>query len=141
VKARIGSWPAEGCALARSKSDKPRKAIGDIHAGHPATVSRAVANKFAETPRGIIALRSLFSSAVSSASGQVSSQVVEAKIRKIIETEDPARPVTDDYIAKKLASEGLQVARRTVSAYREELHLPNARRRSRLSRSISQSTE
>jgi RNA polymerase sigma-54 factor len=96
---------------------------------HPATVSRAVANKFAETPRGPIALRSLFSPTVSSASPNVSIETVKAKIRKIIASEDPKRPLTDDRIAERLASEGVRIARRSVSGYREELHLPNARRR------------
>ena len=88
---------------------------------HPATVSRAVANKFAETPQGIVALRSLFSQAAA----------VEAKIRKFIETEDPARPLTDEQLLKKLESEGVHMTRRSVCAHRETLHFPSARQRVR----------
>jgi RNA polymerase sigma-54 factor len=95
---------------------------------HAATVSRAVAHKFAETPRGILALRSLFSP-VSAGAGDVSIEAVRAKIRNIIETEDPTEPLSDDHIARRLASEGLRIARRRVSAHREELRLPSARQR------------
>jgi RNA polymerase sigma-54 factor len=97
---------------------------------HPATVSRAVANKYARTPHGIFELRSFFSEAVKGPQGgQVALASLKRRVRKMIEDEDPRHPLTDEEIARRLAEQGIQVTRRTVAKYREDLGIPSTHRR------------
>jgi len=97
---------------------------------HPSTVSRAVSNKYAHTPRGVIELRKFFSESVNGPEGAgMSLQTLKRLVKKMIEEEDTARPLTDDQIAKKLAENGIQVTRRTVAKYREDLHIPSTHQR------------
>lgn len=101
---------------------------------HETTVSRAVAGKYVQTPRGILEFRYFFSTGYASAEGEsFSSRSVHERIRKLIEKEDPFHPLSDEAISKALAEEGLSVARRTVAKYRDILHIPGAsvRRRHR----------
>jgi len=97
---------------------------------HPSTVSRAVANKYAHTPQGVMELRSFFSEAVGGASGaDTSLATLKRRVRKMIEEEDAAHPLTDDRIARRLAAEGIRVTRRTVAKYREDMKIPSTHQR------------
>jgi len=92
---------------------------------HESTVSRVVANKYMHTPRGVYELRFFFHSGITSNMGEaISSVTIKDKIRKMIEAEDPYRPLSDSRIAELLGSDGLPLARRTVAKYREELRIP-----------------
>jgi RNA polymerase sigma-54 factor len=97
---------------------------------HPSTVSRAVSSKYAHTPQGVIELRSFFSESVNGPEGAgMSLQTLKRLVKKMIEEEDTAHPLTDDQIAKKLAEGGIQVTRRTVAKYREDLRIPSTHQR------------
>ncbi len=97
---------------------------------HPSTVSRAVANKYAHTPQGVFELRSFFSEAVQGTTGsQMPLLVVKRLVKKMIEEEDPAHPLTDEQITARLQAEGIQVTRRTVAKYREDMKIPSTHQR------------
>jgi RNA polymerase sigma-54 factor len=97
---------------------------------HPSTVSRAVANKYAHTPQGVFELRYFFSEAVQGPSGSITPLLlVKRRVKKMIEEEDTAHPLTDEQITAKLQSEGIQVTRRTVAKYREDMRIPSTHQR------------
>ncbi len=98
---------------------------------HESTVSRIVSNKFAQTPIGMIPLKSFFSGRVSSNNGEISKENVKFLIKEMIENEDKTKPLSDDAISKMLKEKGIKVARRTVAKYREELNIPDSRLRRR----------
>ena len=97
---------------------------------HPSTVSRAVSSKYAHSPQGVIELRSFFSESVNGPEGgSMSLQTLKRLVKKMIEEEDVAHPLTDDVIAKKLGDAGINVTRRTVAKYREDLRIPSTHQR------------
>ena len=97
---------------------------------HPSTVSRAVASKYAHTPQGVLELRSFFSESVNGPEGgAMSLHTLKRVVKKMIEEEDPAHPLTDDHIAKRLDEAGIHVTRRTVAKYREDLRIPSTHQR------------
>jgi len=97
---------------------------------HPSTVSRAVANKYAHTPQGVFELRYFFSEGVNGPEGSNTSLLIlKRRVKKLIEEEDPARPLTDEQITRILQSQGIQVTRRTVAKYREDMHIPSTHQR------------
>jgi RNA polymerase sigma-54 factor len=97
---------------------------------HPSTVSRAVANKYAHTPQGVIELRRFFSESVNGPQGgNISLQTLKLRVKKMIEEEDHTHPLTDDEIAKRLQASGIQVTRRTVAKYRDDLSIPSTHQR------------
>ena len=97
---------------------------------HPSTVSRAVASKYAHTPQGVHELRYFFSEAVQGPSGSGTPLVLlKRKVKKMIDEEDSSNPLTDDQITARLQSEGIQVTRRTVAKYREDLKIPSTHQR------------
>ena len=97
---------------------------------HPSTVSRAVANKYAHTPQGVLELRFFFSEAVNGPQGEgVSLMTLKRRVKKMIEEEDATQPLTDEHIAKRLDEEGIPVTRRTVAKYREDLRIPSTHQR------------
>jgi RNA polymerase sigma-54 factor len=99
---------------------------------HPSTVSRAVANKYAHTPQGVIELRAFFSEGANGPEGADTPLVVlKLMVRKLIEEEDARHPLTDDQLAAMLQGKGIQVTRRTVAKYREDLHIPSTHQRRR----------
>ena len=99
---------------------------------HPSTVSRAVANKYAHTPQGVIELRAFFSEGANGPEGADTPLVVlKRMVRKLIEEEDTRHPLTDDQLAAMLQGKGIQVTRRTVAKYREDLHIPSTHQRRR----------
>lgn len=97
---------------------------------HESTVSRVTTNKYVQTPRGVFELKFFFSSSLATADGgEVSAKSAKDKIRKIIEAEDPKHPYSDQKIADMLKADGLNIARRTVAKYREQLNILPARMR------------
>ncbi len=100
---------------------------------HESTISRVTTGKYMHTPRGVIEFRYFFSSHVDNADGEeVSSTAIRAMIKKLISNEDPAKPLSDNKIAKILAGENVNVARRTVAKYRESMSIPSSSERKRL---------
>ncbi len=97
---------------------------------HPSTVSRAVANKYAHTPQGVFELRYFFSESVQGPEGGGTSLLIlKRRVKKLIEEEDPSRPLTDEQITRILLSQGIQVTRRTVAKYREDMRIPSTHQR------------
>jgi RNA polymerase sigma-54 factor len=104
------------------------KDVADDIGMHESTVSRVVNNKYMHTHRGLFELRFFFHSGIASVHGgdNVSSLTVKERIRKNVSAEDGRRPLSDAAIVKVLLGEGLQIARRTVAKYREELKIPSS---------------
>ena len=99
---------------------------------HPSTVSRAVANKYAHTPQGVLELRFFFSEGSNGPEGADTPLVVlKRKVRKLIEEEDARHPLTDDLLAAMLQAQGIQLTRRTVAKYREDMNIPSTHQRRR----------
>ncbi|HZT72982.1 MAG TPA: RNA polymerase factor sigma-54 [Terriglobales bacterium] len=99
---------------------------------HPSTVSRAVANKYAHTPQGVLELRFFFTEAVQGArGGETSLLILKRRVKKLIDEEDPGHPLTDERITEILRAQGIDVTRRTVAKYREDMHIPSTHRRRR----------
>jgi RNA polymerase sigma-54 factor len=99
---------------------------------HPSTVSRAVANKYAHTPQGVIELRFFFSEGSNGPEGaDTPLLVLKRKVRKLIEEEDARHPLTDDQLAAMLGAQGIQLTRRTVAKYREDMSIPSTHQRRR----------
>ena len=97
---------------------------------HPSTVSRAVASKYAHTPQGVFELRYFFSESVNGPEGgSTSLLILKRRVKKLIEEEDPSRPLTDEQITRILQSQGIQVTRRTVAKYREDMRIPSTHQR------------
>ena len=108
----------------------PMIEVADILGIHVATVSRAVADKWVQTPRGIFLLRRFFSGGTASdAEGEMSWEAVKSRLQEIIDYEDKSTPFSDETLAKKLREQGIVIARRTVVKYRQQLGLPAARLR------------
>ena len=106
-----------------------RDVANDI-AMHESTVSRVVTNKYIHTPQGVFEMKYFFHSGISSSYGDnVSSVTIKQRIRKIIEGEDPRKPMSDSKIVSILQREGLVLARRTIAKYREELKIPTSNQR------------
>ena len=97
---------------------------------HPSTVSRAVANKYVHTPQGVFELRYFFSESVQGPEGGGTSLLIlKRRVKKLIEEEDSSRPLTDEQITRILQSQGIQVTRRTVAKYREDMKIPSTHQR------------
>jgi RNA polymerase sigma-54 factor len=97
---------------------------------HPSTVSRAVAGKYVHTPQGVFELRFFFSESVQGPEGAATSLLIlKRRVKKLIEEEDPSKPLTDENITKILQSQGIQVTRRTVAKYREDMKIPSTHQR------------
>jgi RNA polymerase sigma-54 factor len=94
---------------------------------HESTVSRVVSNKYMHTPRGLFLMKYFFHSGIDSDTGEdISSLTVKKKIQGFIEAEDPRKPLSDSKIMKILNDEGINIARRTVAKYRDELNIPSS---------------
>jgi RNA polymerase sigma-54 factor len=97
---------------------------------HPSTVSRAVANKYAHTPQGVLELRFFFSEGSNGPEGaDTPLLVLKRKVRKLIDEENPRHPLTDDQLAAILQAQGIQLTRRTVAKYREVMRIPSTHQR------------
>lgn len=99
--------------------------IAGILGVHETTVSRAVAGKYMQTPRGLFEMKFFFTPGYQTADGQsLSNKAIKDAIEEIVAGEDVAKPLSDDAIAKRLGERGIKVARRTIAKYREELKIP-----------------
>lgn len=108
----------------------PMISVADQLGIHVATVSRAVSEKWIQTPRGIYPLRRFFSGGTTSADGEdMSWDAVKEKLKIIIDNEDKNNPLNDDEIVERLQQQGIVIARRTVAKYRKILNIPPARQR------------
>ncbi len=97
---------------------------------HVATVSRAVSEKWIQTPRGVYPLRRFFSGGTTNSEGEdMSWDAVKEKLKTIIENEDKSNPLNDDEIVERLKAQGIDLARRTVAKYRKILSIATARQR------------
>jgi len=97
---------------------------------HPSTVSRAVANKYVHTAQGVYELRFFFSEGVNGPEGgDLPLVLLKRKVKKLIDEEDPRKPLTDDHLAAALKEQGINVTRRTVAKYREDLQIPSTHQR------------
>jgi len=106
------------------------KEIAEEIGVHPSTVSRAVSSKYAHTPQGVYELRYFFSEAVQGPSGGATPLLIlKRRVKKMIEEEDSSHPLTDEQITERLQSEGIQVTRRTVAKYREDMRIPSTHQR------------
>jgi RNA polymerase sigma-54 factor len=100
---------------------------------HESTISRAIARKYVRTPRGTIPLRAFFASGIDTgAGGEASSTAIQAMIRRLIDGEDPRKPLSDARLAETLKASGVPVARRTVAKYREAMSIPSSQDRLRI---------
>jgi len=89
-----------------------------------------VADKYVQTPRGIYPLRYFFTGGTESGEGEGTSwDSVKARVQSIVDAEDKKNPLSDEIIAAKLQAEGIEVSRRTIAKYRQQLHIPAARQR------------
>ena len=106
------------------------KEIAEEIGVHPSTVSRAVSNKYAHTPQGVFELRYFFSEAVQGPGGTATPLLIlKRRVKKMIEEEDASRPLTDEQITELLQAEGIEVTRRTVAKYREDMRIPSTHQR------------
>jgi len=97
---------------------------------HVTTVSRAVDDKWIQTPRGIFPLKRFFGGGTKTDSGEeVAWEIVQQKLKEIIDHEDKANPLSDDEIVEKFAAGGYHIARRTVTKYRKKMSIPSSRER------------
>ncbi|HWC95454.1 MAG TPA: RNA polymerase factor sigma-54 [Candidatus Sulfopaludibacter sp.] len=97
---------------------------------HPSTVSRAVASKYVHTPQGVFELRYFFSEAVQGPSGSATPLLIlKRMVKKMIEEEDRSKPLTDEQITALLQGQGINVTRRTVAKYREDMKIPSTHQR------------
>ena len=107
--------------------------VAEVINMHESTVSRVTNEKFVQTPRGVLPLKFFFSSGLSTTGGEdVSARGIKDQIQKLVENEDPKHPLTDQAIVNILKESGVQIARRTVAKYRDQLGVLSARMRKRV---------
>lgn len=104
--------------------------IADVVKVHVTTVSRAVDDKWIETPRGLFALKHFFGGGTQTADGEeVAWDIIRIKLKEIIDAEDKAKPLSDDALVEALAKQGYKLARRTITKYRKNMNIPSSRQR------------
>ena len=107
--------------------------VAEVINMHESTVSRVTNEKYVQTPRGVLPLKFFFSSALSTASGEdASARSIRAKLEKMVSEENTAKPLTDQQIVHLFQEQGIQIARRTVAKYRDQLGILPARMRKRV---------
>ena len=107
--------------------------VAEVINMHESTVSRVTNEKYVQTPRGVLPLKFFFSSALATASGEeASARSIRAKLQKMVAEEDSAKPLTDQQIVHLFQEQGIQIARRTVAKYRDQLGILPARMRKRV---------
>ncbi len=108
----------------------PMTQVADQLGIHVATVSRAVAGKYVQTPRGVVALRGFFSGGIQTDEGEeMSWEAIRAALKEVVDAEDKSKPLSDEALSKALKERGIEIARRTVAKYRDQLSIPSARLR------------
>lgn len=109
------------------------KEVADRIGIHESTVSRAIANKYMETPQGVFQMKYFFTRGIETQSGEdVSSSNVKNRIEELIKGENPSHPLSDQKIIQLLGNEGINIARRTIAKYRAELNIPPSNLRKKL---------
>jgi len=104
--------------------------IADVVGVHVTTVSRAVDDKWIQTPRGLFPLKRFFGGGTTTAGGEeVAWDIIRLKLKDIVDNEDKQHPLSDDALVEKLAAEGYTLARRTVTKYRKAMSIPSSRQR------------
>lgn len=98
---------------------------------HESTVSRATNGKYVQTPRGLYELKFFFSSGLTTSGGEMSSTSIKSMIKDLIEQENPKKPYSDQKISDILKAKGINISRRTVAKYRDELEIPSSTARRR----------
>lgn len=99
---------------------------------HESTVSRSINGKYMQSPRGVFEIKYFFTSGVSAGEGEgMSSNAVKSIIREMVEQEDSRKPCSDQYMADRMLEEGINISRRTVAKYREEMGIPSSQKRKR----------
>ncbi|MEE3075780.1 MAG: RNA polymerase sigma-54 factor, partial [Planctomycetota bacterium] len=112
--------------------------IADKVGVHVTTVSRAVDDKWIQTPRGILPLRRFFVGGTQTDEGEdVAWDKIRIKLQELIDQEDKVRPYSDDELVKRLKAQGLNVARRTITKYRQRMGIPSSRQRRDWSKKLS----
>ena len=107
--------------------------VAEVINMHESTVSRVTNEKYVQTPRGVLPLKFFFSSALATASGEdASARSIRAKLQKMVGEEDSGKPLTDQQIVHLFQEQGIQIARRTVAKYRDQLGILPARMRKRV---------
>jgi RNA polymerase sigma-54 factor len=107
--------------------------VAEVINMHESTVSRVTNEKFVQTPRGVLPLKFFFSSGLATTDGDdVSARGIKAQLEKLVQEEDPKHPLTDQAIVNILRESGVQIARRTVAKYRDQLGVLSARMRKRV---------
>ena len=107
--------------------------VAEVINMHESTVSRVTNEKYVQTPRGVLPLKFFFSSALATASGEdASARSIRAKLQKMVQEENTAKPLTDQQIVHLFQEQGIQIARRTVAKYRDQLGILPARMRKRV---------
>ena len=107
--------------------------VAEVINMHESTVSRVTNEKFVQTPRGVLPLKFFFSSGLATSEGDdVSARGIKAQLQKLVQEEDPRHPLTDQAIVNILRESGVQIARRTVAKYRDQLGVLSARMRKRI---------
>jgi RNA polymerase sigma-54 factor len=107
--------------------------VAEVINMHESTVSRVTNEKFVQTPRGVLPLKFFFSSGLATSDGDdVSARGIKAQLEKLVQDEDPKHPLTDQAIVNILRESGVQIARRTVAKYRDQLGVLSARMRKRI---------
>jgi RNA polymerase sigma-54 factor len=108
------------------------KQIADEVGIHESTVSRSINGKYMQSPRGIYEIKFFFTSGVSGNSGEgIASESIKTFIREIVENEDPKSPLSDQAMVEMLTERGIDISRRTVAKYRDEMNLPSSSKRKR----------
>ena len=104
--------------------------VADVVGVHVTTVSRAVDGKWIQTPRGLFSLKSFFGGGTTTSEGEdVAWEIIRLKMKEIIDNEDKSRPLSDDALVDALSAQGFQLARRTITKYRQRLDIPSSRQR------------
>jgi RNA polymerase sigma-54 factor len=107
--------------------------VADDNGMHESTVSRVTTNKYAHTPQGIFELKYFFNSSINRMEGDaIASESVKEKIRQLIGNEDARRPLSDQRLAEMLAASNIDIARRTVTKYREAMNILSSTKRRRV---------
>ena len=108
------------------------KQIADEVGIHESTVSRSINGKYMQSPRGIFEIKYFFTSGVVGNGGEgISSEIINTFINEIVENEDPKAPLSDQAIVGVLAERGIEISRRTVAKYRDEMNVPSSSKRKR----------
>jgi len=100
---------------------------------HESTISRVTTSKYMHTPQGLFELKYFFNSGISTGGGEfIASESVKSKIKELVEAEDPRKPYSDQALAELLSAHSINIARRTVTKYREMLRIGSSSERKRL---------